>query len=117
MDGSILADVRVACNLNRNDTSFDEQLIIHTNTFLFTSAQLGVGKKGFFINGDEEVWTDFVSEDFEYFAALKTYIGLRVMLIFDPPENSGVLAAYERTVKELEWRIYDEADIKDEIDK
>lgn len=45
MEGSILEDVRVACNLKRDDDSFDDQLILHTNTMLFRSAQMGVGKR------------------------------------------------------------------------
>jgi len=113
MDGSILQDVRVACNLEENDDAFDGQLIQLTNTMLFRSAQIGVGKKGFAIDGIGQRWTDFVSESFSEFESLKTYIGLRVRLIFDPPENGAVREVFEKTADELEWCIYSEADVKD----
>lgn len=113
MDGSILEDVRVACNLNRDDDSFDDQLIFHTNGYLFRSAQAGVGKKGFSITGTDEVWTDFISEDFENFEAVKNYIGLSVLLAFDPPQTPGVLELIRGMVKEFEWSLYVEGDIHD----
>lgn len=114
MEGSILEDVRVACNLNREDDSFDGQLIIHTNSFLFRSAQFGVGKKGFRITGVDEQWSDFVSPDYEYYDALKSYIGLRVLLVFDPPESSAAITLINDMVKEFEWTLYAEADVKED---
>lgn len=111
MDGSILEDVRVACNLDRNDNSFDGQLILHTNSFLFRSAQTGVGKKGFSINSVDQKWSDFIDTNFEEFEAVKSYIGLRVLLVFDPPQNSAVIELLNSTVKELEWTLYAEADV------
>lgn len=114
MDGSILEDIRVACNLNRDDDSFDDQLILHTNTFLFRSAQLGVGKRGFSINSVDQQWTDFMPKDFEYFEALKSFIGLRVRIVFDPPETQSVMAAINDIIRELEWTLYAEAEVSKE---
>jgi len=111
MNESILEDIRCACNLGRDDDSFDGQLIIHTNTFLFRSAQLGVGKKGFRIKGIDEKWSDFIEKEPENFAAVKDYIGLRVHLLFDPPQNASVLAEFEKLADEFEWTIYAEADV------
>lgn len=112
MDSSILQDVREACNLSRDETAFDGQLIQLTNTFLFRSAQFGVGNKGFMIDSEAQTWTEFLEgQTPENFAALKSYIGLSVMLRFDPPENAAVLVAFKDTVKELEWCLYDEADV------
>lgn len=114
MEGSILEDVRVACNLKRDDDSFDDQLILHTNTMLFRSAQMGVGKKGFRISGVYEVWSDFMDPDYEYYDAIKSYIGLRVLLLFDPPENAGVLATVKEMVDEFGWTLYAEADAQED---
>lgn len=111
MKDSILRDVREMCDVGKDVDSFDGQLIPLINTFLFRSAQFGVGKKGFSITGDTEKWTDFVEEGFEFYSALKNYISIRVKLIFDPPENSALLAALKEEAKELEWCLYDEADI------
>ena len=114
MDGSILEDVRVACGLGRDDDSFDDELILHTNSILFRSVQLGVGKKGFSIDSVDQQWTDFVPENFEYYEALKSFIGLRVKILFDPPETQSVLAAINDFIKELEWTIYAEAEVNKE---
>lgn len=106
-------DVREMCDVGQDVTDFDGQLIPLTNTFLFRSAQFGVGRKGFMITGPNEHWDDFIEEDSELFAALKSYIGLRVKLIFDPPDNSALLTALKEEARELEWCLYDEADIMD----
>lgn len=111
MDGSILMDVREMCNVNRDDDSFDGQIIPLINTYLFRSAQFGVGKQGFFVKNGSETWDDFVETAPENFEALKNYISIRVMLIFDPPENATLLKAYKEEAKELEWCLYDEAEI------
>lgn len=111
MDGSILYDVRTACGLSWDDTSFDNELIQLTNTYLFRAAQIGVGKRGFSISGEDETWTDFVEKGFSAYEALKTYIGLNVRLKFDPPENGAVMSEMQNTVREMEWCLYIEADI------
>ena len=58
-----------------------------------------------------ETWEDFLGPDGKKYIAVKDYIGLRVKLRFDPPENSALLTALREDAKELEWRLYDEADI------
>lgn len=113
MNSSILMDVRERCDVDRFSDSFDGQLIPLINTFLFRSAQFGVGRKGFSIHGTEEKWTDFIPDGAEYFTALKDYIAIRVKLIFDPPESSALGAALKEEARELEWCLYDEADIQD----
>ena len=43
----------------------------------------------------------------------KTYIYLYVRKIFDPPTNSFVVDSFEKTMKEIEWRI---AAMRDHLD-
>ena len=116
MDNGILYDVRTACGLNWDDNSFDNELIILTNTYLFRAAQIGVGKKGFSISGDEEQWSDFALDNFEDYESLKTYVGLSVRTKFDPPENGTVMAEMQNTIQEMEWCLYVEAEV-DELGK
>ena len=110
MDDSILLDIREMCDVGKDIDSFDGQLIPLINTFLFRSAQFGVGKKGFVITGPYECWSDFIEDDAENFAALKNYISIRVKLLFDPPESAALLAALKEEARELEWCLYDEAE-------
>lgn len=111
MNESILKNVRSACDIDKDCESFDDQLIPKINAFLFASAQAGVGKLGFAITSTAETWSDFLGEGGEKYIAVKEYIGLRVKLRFDPPENAALLTAMREDAKELEWRLYDEADI------
>lgn len=112
MNSSILLDIREACDVGRDIGSFDGQLIPLINSFLFRSAQFGVGVKGFMVKGPDETWSDFIGENAECFAALKSYISIRVKLIFDPPDNAALLAALKEEAKELEWCLYDEAEVE-----
>lgn len=107
---SILVDVRLASNVTENDDSFDGQLIPLTNTYLFRVAQIGIGKKGFYITGTDEQWTDFIEENFEYFHPVKTYVGTKVRLDFDPPENAALLTVLKEEVAQIEWCLYNEAE-------
>ena len=113
MDESILVDIRPMCNVEKNVDVFDDQLIPLINSYLFRAAQIGVGKKGFMISGVDETWSDFVDSELspECFAALKSYVGLRTQLQFDPPTNAAVLKAKQEDAKEFEWCLYDEAEI------
>lgn len=111
MNESILLNVREMCDVGESEDAFDGQLIPLINSFLFRSAQFGVGKKGFTISGTNETWNDFIGEDADKYAALKNYISIRVRLVFDPPESASLLTALKEEVRELEWCLYDEADI------
>lgn len=106
MDESILVTVRKACNLSETDDSFDGQLIIHTNSYLFRLAQIGIGSKGFSITGTTEKWSDFIPENFSNFEAAKSYVGLNVLLVFDPPQNASVLAMVKEMVNAFEVCLY-----------
>lgn len=74
--------------------------------------QLGVGpENGFSITGKTETWTDFTS-DIDQLESIKTYIYMRVKLIFDPPQTSFVIEAMNKQIAELEWRLNVEVDPK-----
>lgn len=115
MDESILLNIREMCDVNVDDCSFDGQLIPLINSYLFRSAQFGVGTAGFLVASDAETWRDFIGDNAEKFAALKNYVSIRVKLVFDPPENSALAAALKEEAKELEWCLYTEADVGDNL--
>ena len=78
-----------------------------------TLTQLGVGpSKGFVIEDADTYWEDFIT-DTTKLQAIKTYIYLKVRLVFDPSSLGSVtLAAYERQIQELEWRLNVAAETK-----
>ena len=102
--GSILDDVKKVLGLDAEYTAFDKDLIIHINTVFMILNQIGVGPyDGFTINGNNTTWTEYVNDD--KLEAIKTYIYLRVRLLFDPPANSFLITAMESQMREIEWRL------------
>lgn len=102
--GSILDDVKKVLGLDTEYTVFDKDLIIHINTVFMILNQIGVGPyDGFTINDNSTTWTEYVNDD--KLEAIKTYIYLRVRLLFDPPTNSFLITAMESQMREIEWRL------------
>lgn len=102
---SILTSVKEMLGDAEWDDHFDLPLIIHINSTLMILNQLGVGPaEGFRIEDASAVWTDFTlgKVDIE---AVKSYVYLKVKLIFDPPLSSAVISEIEKLISELEWRI------------
>lgn len=105
LDESILDSIKKLLNLSKDDTAFDTDVIIIINSVFTTLRQLGVGpEKGFRILGNEEKWNDFISDEL-MLDSVKTYVYLKVKIVFDPPLNSSLMDSFERQIKELEWRL------------
>lgn len=103
---SILNSVKIANGITEDNTDFDEILVMYTNAVLSTILpQLGVGpEKGYVISDLTDTWDDYL-ENYSNLEAVKTYIPLKVRMIFDPPTNSAVAEAIKNTIAELEWRL------------
>ena len=103
---SILTSIKKLLGIAEEYEHFDADIIMHINSVFMILTQLGVGPaEGFIIEDETTMWTDFV-EDVSKLQAIKTYIFLRVKLLFDPASvGSSTLAAYERQIQELEWRL------------
>lgn len=104
MNESILTSIKKLLGIDEQYEHFDQDLIIHINTVLMILNQIGIGHTGFFIQSKEETWEDFVV-DLKNIQAVKTYVYLKVRLIFDPPLNSSIIESINRTLSELEWRL------------
>lgn len=108
---SILTSIKKMLGIAEEYTHFDEDIIMHINSVFMTLTQLGVGPaEGFSIRDDSAIWADFMP-DSPVFESVKTYVFLRVKLIFDPPLTSAVIDSYERQIDEFEWRLCVSADI------
>ena len=100
---SILDSVKKMIGPSTTYTVFDPDLIMHINTLFFTLWQLGVTEEPFHITGSDETWEDFhAGSDLE---AVKTYVGLKTRMYFDPPSNAALISAINEQIKELEVRI------------
>lgn len=107
MDESILTSIKKLLGVSEDYTQFDADIIMHINTVFMNLTQLGVGPNtGFYIEDDSASWSDFVDiENNAPLQAIKTYIYLKVKLLFDPPLSSSVIEAMNRQISELEWRL------------
>ena len=103
---SILTSIKKLLGIAEENTDFDADIIMHINSVFTTLTQIGVGpSEGFYIESEADIWEDFIS-DYIKLQAVKTYIYLKVRLLFDPSSlGSSTLAAYERQIQELEWRL------------
>lgn len=110
---SILNDIKKLIGPSASYDVFDPELIIHINSVFSILKQMGVGPQDetFKITSDREQWSDFYEEG-ENLEMVKTYVYLKVKLIFDPPQASMVTDAYNRQIQELEWRLNVEVDPK-----
>lgn len=105
MDTSILNSTKKILGIASDYTAFDLDIITHINTAFSTLTQLGVGPTdGFMIEDADANWADFINTDKEL-NSVKSYIFLRVRLLFDPPSTSYLITAYQDQIKELEWRL------------
>lgn len=106
MNSKILDDVRKLVGIHSTADDFDTDLVIHTNSVLFAVEQMGIGDSGFSIISGNEKWEDFLDTSQYNLTALKSYVALKVRMLFDPPTSSIVKQALDENLKELEWRIY-----------
>lgn len=102
---SILTSIKKLLGIDEEYEHFDSDIIMHINSVFMILNQLGVGPtEGFSIKDKTTTWEDFVT-DLTKVEAIKSYVYLKVKILFDPPLSSSVMESINRTISELEWRI------------
>lgn len=102
---SILTSIKKLLGIAEEYTHFDDDIVMHINTVLMILTQVGIGpEEGFTIIDDSATWDEFLPEG-SNLASVKSYIYLRVKLLFDPPLSSAVIESTNRMISELEWRL------------
>lgn len=105
MTDSILNNVKKNLGIDASYTEFDEDVITHINSVFSILHQLGVGPDaGFYITGTTELWSTYLTGT-TLLNAVKTYMYLRVRVLFDPPTTSYQIDAMNRQIDELGWRL------------
>lgn len=105
MNESILTSTKKIVGLDADYTAFDTDIVFHINTAFSTLYQLGIGPdEGFMIEDATAVWADFIGTD-KRLSSVKTYVYLRVRLLFDPPGTSYHIGAMKEEIQQLEWRL------------
>lgn len=103
---SILMSIKKMLGIDPSDTAFDTDVIIHINSVLATLWQLGVGLEDSQIEVEDNttLWTDLLTTQ-QNLTYVKTYVYLKVRIVFDPLATGFVTTSFENQIKELEWRI------------
>jgi hypothetical protein len=118
---SILGTTKKALGLAEDYTPFDPELIMHINSVLADLNQLGIGPGlGFMIEDGTATWDQFLGPTVPpatvvdppvppvadpRFNSVKSYMFLKVRMLFDPPGVGYVLTAMEKLIEQAEWRI------------
>lgn len=102
---SILTSIKKMLGISEEYEYFDADLIMHINSVFSILTQLGVGpSEGFFIEDGNKTWNDFIPNS-PKLSSVKSYMYLKVKLLFDPPLSSAVIESMKQTINELEWRL------------
>lgn len=105
MEESILTSIKSLLGPYADNTDFDSDIIIHINTAFMVLSQLGIGPdEGFKIEDDKADWSDYGIDKLNL-EGVKTYVYLKVKLMFDPPSNSNITNSIKEQINELEWRL------------
>lgn len=106
MTDSILDSTKEALGLAPDYDVFDAQVIMHINTVFATLNDLGIGPTlGFEIEDNTALWSTYQDGDIPL-NRVRTYMYLKVRMLFDPPTTSYLLNAYEKQIAEIEWRLH-----------
>ena len=104
-DESILTSIKKTIGIHPEDVAFDSDIIMHINSVFMILNQLGVGpSEGFRIKDNSTTWSEYIGEG-SNLESVKSYIGLKVKLLFDPPTIATVAESTKRLCDEMEWRI------------
>lgn len=105
MEDSILTSVKKVLGIEAGYTAFDEDILMHINSVFSTLNQLGVGPTdGFAITDMSTTWDAFLGAD-PRLNSVKTYVFLKVRILFDPPGTSYLIESMRKQAEELEWRL------------
>lgn len=105
MIASILTSVKKNLGIDESYTFFDDDILLYINGVFSTLNQLGIGPDdGFAIEDDTATWDTYLADNLKL-NSVKTYMYLKVRLLFDPPTTSFAIEALNNQAKELEWRL------------
>ncbi len=105
MSESILISIKKMLGIDEAYTHFDADIIMHINTVLMILYQIGVGPSPpISISDASTTWSDLLGDAVDL-AGVKSYIYVKVRMVFDPPQSSAVAEALKSTISELEWRL------------
>ena len=110
MDDSILDSIKKLLGFDPDYTAFDTDIMIHIISTIMGLEQLGVGNNNYQISSKDDTWGNYLAGTNINLEAVKSFIYLKVRLIFDPPATSFTIEAYQKQIAEYEWRLFLQAE-------
>lgn len=105
MENSILKSTKKILNVGEDYPAFDLDIITHINSTFSTLNQLGIGPSdGFAIEDEEALWDD-LELPAKQVRMVRTYVFLKVRMLFDPPSTSFLIEAINNQIQEHEHRL------------
>lgn len=105
MDSILSTIKKLIGGIAEDDDHFDVDIITHINSVFLELSQIGIGpEEGFSISDKTTTWDEFI-ESGTIQNAVRTYVYLKVKLVFDPPSSSFVIESINKTLDRLEWRL------------
>ena len=102
---SILTSIKKLLGIEEDYVHFDADIIMHINSVLSILTQLGVGpSEGYSIKDANATWDEFITNPAKL-ELVKSYVYLKVRLMFDPPSSSSAIESTKQVISELEFRI------------
>lgn len=105
MDESILTSIKKLLGIPEDHEHFDVDIIMHINSVFMILTQLGIGPDdGFKITDKSTTWNEYLPDGVNI-ESVKSYMYLKVRLLFDPPSSSSITESINRLISELEFRL------------
>lgn len=104
-DTSIFDDTKQVLGVGATN-AFDTDVLMHLNMALGTLQDIGVGPiAGVVVSDSTTKWSALTDIYGNFFMMVKTYVYVKTRLTFDPPPTSFAIAAIEKQIEELEFRL------------
>jgi hypothetical protein len=102
---SILNSMKKMLGIDESYDVFDTDITVHINTVFSVLHSIGASPPdGFVIFGPEETWEQFL-ENRKHVEMVKSYMYLKIRLVFDTPTTSIAADAFKKQADEYEWRL------------
>lgn len=118
VEDSILLSIKKLLGMEPEEfDQYDVDIMLHINTVIETLNQIGVDMPdGFSVTDKTVLWSDYLNRTkySQIKGSIKSYIYMKVRLVFDPPTNTSLINAINESINELEWRIRQWVEFYDE---
>lgn len=106
MSDSILDSTKKVLNIADADDSFDTEVIMYINSTFSVINQMGVGPDDAYgIEDNSDTWDDLELPDAQL-QLVRTYMYLKVRMLFDPPTTSFQIDSTNNQLLEYETRLH-----------